>query len=262
MKERILVTGGTGTLGREVVRRLIDGGHTVRATSRSLRSDESCEWVAMDLLAGTGVAEAVADVGVIVHCATAVNRSKEIRIVETLVEAARRAGSPHLVYISIVGVDRVPLGYYQGKYAAEQIIEQSGLPYTIVRATQFHDLIRAMLAATAKFPVMAVPAVPDQPIDVRVVADRLVELALEAPAGRVPDIGGPEVRDLRDLAHVYLAATGRRRLLLPIVLPGKTFRAYRQGGHLAPENAVGGATFEQFLAEHSGLSSVSYRSAE
>lgn len=261
--EPILVTGGTGLLGRLVVARLVADGCPVRVMSRRPRpqSDdrEGVEWATADLTSGQGVDAAVAGVGSIVHCATALSGRREPELARTLVEAARRAGSPHLVYISIVGVDQVPFGYYRGKSAAEQLIERSGVPFTIQRATQFHDLLRTIFAYAAKSPVMPVPDLPFQPVDAGEVAARLARLARERPGGRVADLGGPQVRDARALARAYLTATGRRRLLLPLRLPGAAFAAYRRGGHLAREHAEGEVTFEAYLAARTRLGSASYR---
>jgi uncharacterized protein YbjT (DUF2867 family) len=260
--ELIAVTGGTGALGRVVVDRLVDAGSGVRVVSRGPRpADDNAqyEWASADLHSGRGADEALANAGVIVHCATAFGRGKEPDLAGKVIDTAKRAGSPHLVYVSIVGVDRVPLGYYQGKLAAERLIEQSGLPHTILRATQFHDLLRVLFAGAAKVPAMPVPELRFQPIDVRDVAARLAELALGDPLGRAPDIGGPQVRDATDLARAYLLATGRRRPVLPVRLPGAVFRSYRRGGHLTPEHATGEITFEQYLAEHPDPRGVSYR---
>jgi uncharacterized protein YbjT (DUF2867 family) len=262
MDRTILVTGGTGVLGRVVVTRLIDAKRPTRVMSRRARRSEDnapYEWATADLESDRGVDDALTGVGVIVHCATTMNGRKDVEGVKTLVAAARRSDSPHLVYISIVGVDKVPLGYYRGKFAAERIVEESGLPYTILRATQFHDLLRVMFAATAKLPVMFVPDTRFQPIDIGDVADQVVELATGPPIGRAPDIAGPQIREANDLARAYLRAVGRRRPIVPIRLPGKTFRALRQGEHLAPERAIGKVTFEEYLAVQSDSASTSYR---
>jgi uncharacterized protein YbjT (DUF2867 family) len=119
----------------------------------------------------------------------------------------------------------------------------------VLRATQFHDLIAALLRMLAKQPVLAVPSLSFQPVDVREVGERLASLALGQPAGRAPDFGGPQVRPLPDLARSYLAIAGKRRPILPVRLPGRVFRAYRAGSHLAPEHADGTVTFEQYLTE-------------
>ncbi|MFD5058205.1 SDR family oxidoreductase [Streptomyces sp. NPDC058394] len=239
----ILVTGGTGTLGREVTDRLRTEGHEVRVLSR--RSQP----YAVDLRDGTGLGAAVDGVDTIVHCATQ-PRGGDDTAAGHLIEAAKRAGVPHLVHVSIVGVDRVPLGYYRVKRQVEQMVEDSGLGWTILRSTQFHDLVLRVLAAAARLPVMPLPAgVRLQSIDTGEVADRLAELAVAGPAGRVPEMGGPEVRELPELARAYLRATGKRRPLVSVPLAGRAYAGYRRGGHLTPRRAVGKATFEEFLTE-------------
>jgi uncharacterized protein YbjT (DUF2867 family) len=152
------------------------------------------------------------------------------------------------VYISIVGVDRVPVGYYRAKLAVERLIEDSGLPWTILRATQFHELILRGCELLARLPVLLVPAASFQPVSSGEVATRLARLAGQPPAGRVPDMGGPQVRTSRDLAGRYLRASGRRRRVLPVWLPGRAFTGLRRGGLLAPGHATGTITFDEFLA--------------
>ncbi|MEU6394435.1 NAD(P)H-binding protein [Streptomyces sp. NPDC046939] len=239
----ILVTGGTGTLGRLVAERLRGDGHEVRVLSRK------AEPYAVDLReGGPALDRAVDGADVIVHCASS-PRGGDEEAARNLIAAARRAGVPHLVYISIVGVDRVPFGYYKAKLAVERLIEESGLGWTVLRTTQFHEFVHDILRTFAKSPVMPLPAgLDDQPIEVSEVAGRLAELAVGPPAGRVPVMGGPEVRTFRDLARAYLRAEGRRRAVVSVPLAGKTYRAFRAGGHLAPEQAVGKGTFEEFLA--------------
>ncbi|MFI8349695.1 SDR family oxidoreductase [Streptomyces sp. NPDC085596] len=243
----ILVTGGTGTLGRLVAEKLRADGHEVRVLSRH------SEPYAVDLRAGGPALDAaLAGVERVVHCASSPGGGDE-KAAERLTRAARRAGVAHLVYISIVGVDRVPLPYYRAKLAVERRIEESGLGWTVLRTTQFHDLMVTFLGKLTAPPLALLPAgLADQPVEVAEVADRLAELALAAPAGRVPDIGGPEVRSVPSLARAYLHATGRRRRLLEVPLAGRTYGAFRAGGHLAPEQAVGKGTFEEYLARRFG----------
>jgi uncharacterized protein YbjT (DUF2867 family) len=249
MTSPVLVTGGTGTLGRLVVRRLTDAGRSVRVLSRRDRAaGDGTLPVTGDLLTGEGVAGAVAGVDVIVHCAS--GNKGDAEATRNLVRAAARAGGePHVVYVSIVGVDRVPYGYLRGKLDAERIVADSGLPWTILRATQFFDLILSGARKAAWLPVVPVPAgFLVRPVDADEVAARLVELALGEPAGRVPDLGGPEALTAADLIRRYLRATGRRRAVIAVRLPGTA--RIRAGGLVpsGPGSALGRRTWEQFLA--------------
>ncbi len=237
----VLVTGATGTVGRVLVERLRADGRTVRALSRS----SGPELVTGDLASGAGIDRAVAGVGTIVHLATT-NRD-DSGIARTLVRAARAAGHPHLIVLSIVGIDRIPFPYYRGKLAAEAVVTESGVPHTILRSTQFHTLIEKVLRAQRLSPVLFGPAFRVQPIDVREVVTRLVGLAGGAPRGRVDDIGGPEVRTFRSLADAYRVAAGSRRAVIPLRLPGATFRAFRSGANLVPGEPFGTITFERYL---------------
>jgi uncharacterized protein YbjT (DUF2867 family) len=246
----ILVTGGTGRLGAAVVARLGPAGRIAsRRTAVGLYT--------VDYRTGAGFDAALDGVSAIVHCATSFRN--EARLAEQVVSAARQNGSPHLVYVSIVGIDQISLGYYRGKLAGERIVQQSGLPYTIQRATQFHDLIRVLLAGLSYSPIMPVPAIPFQPVDADEVADRLADLARSRPIGRAPDIAGPEVLTFPELARIYLRATRRHRLIAPIRLPGHTFAAFRHGRHLNAESTAGQTTFADYLAAQPDQKTLSYR---
>ncbi|MER5431545.1 NAD(P)H-binding protein [Streptomyces sp. NPDC002588] len=242
----ILVTGGTGTLGRLVAERLRADGHEVRVLSRHSRP------YGVDLReGGPALDAAMAGTDTVVHCAST-PRGGDERAAENLIAAARGAEVRHLVFISIVGVDRVPFGYYRTKLAVENLVEESGLGWTVLRATQFHDLLLRLFEGLAKVPVMVLPAgVRDQPVEVAEVADRLAELAGGAPAGRAEDMAGPEVRTFESLARAFLRASGRRRAVVHVPLWGAAYRGFRAGGHLAPERAVGKRTFEEYLAARS-----------
>ena len=259
MTSPILVTGGTGTLGRLVVRRLRDAGSNVRVLSRrSHKPEDGIEFMSGDLATGEGIEAAVDGIKTIVHLAGSPKGDEDKA--RNLVRAASRAGAPHLVYISVVGAERVPVvsgvdramfGYIASKRAAEKVVEDSGLPWTTLRATQFHELLLTVAQQMAKLPVIPVPAgFRFQPIDAGEVAARLVELSLGESAGLVPDMAGPRVYGATELLRGYLRATKRRRRpIVPLPLPGKAARAFREGANLAPEQAVGHRTWEEFLTE-------------
>jgi uncharacterized protein YbjT (DUF2867 family) len=244
----ILVTGGTGTLGQLVLARLRAAGRDVRVlTRRDHRSVDGLEYVKGDLLKDQGVERAVQGARRILHLAG--GPKGDDQATRNLTRVASRADVEHLVYISVIGADRVPLGYFRSKLAAEQAVADSGLPFTTLRAAQFHDFVLTLASKMTTLPVLPVPsAIRLQPVDADEVAARLVELALAEPTGRVPDVAGPKVYELADLIRGYLRARGRHRLIVPVRLPGKAGRAYRAGENLSLDRSVGGRSWEEFLA--------------
>ncbi|HTJ39342.1 MAG TPA: NAD(P)H-binding protein [Dactylosporangium sp.] len=258
MTTPILLTGGTGTLGRLLLPLLRDAGRSVRVLTRNVPADrrDGVEYVAGDLATGAGVAAAVAGAATIVHCAGSA-KGDDVKA-RHLVDAAVRAGAKHLVYISVVGAERVPVrsaadramfGYFAAKRAAELLVAESGIPFTTLRASQFHELTLATVRQMAKLPVVPVPAgVRFQPVDGAEVAARLAELALGEPAGLVADLAGPRIYGMDELVRSYLRAAGKRRPVLRMRMGGGAYRAVRAGANLAPDRAVGRRTWEEFLA--------------
>jgi uncharacterized protein YbjT (DUF2867 family) len=257
MTSPILVTGGTGTLGRHVVRRLRDAGRDIRVLSRgSSEAEEGIRFMAGDLSTGEGIGPAVEGIGTIMHLAGGPKGDEDKA--RHLVQAALREGNSHVVYISVVGADRVPVvsgvdramfGYFASKLAAERAVASSGLPWTTLRATQFHELMLATARQMARLPVLPVPeGFRFQPVDAGEVAARLVELTLGTPAGLVPDMAGPRTYEMAALLRGYLRARDTHRPILRIRLPGIAARAFRAGANLAPDRAVGRRTWEDFLA--------------
>lgn len=248
MTSPILLTGGTGTLGRHMVPLLHGAGHKVRVLSRgSHEPGDGIEYVTGDLLTGEGIEPAIYGAETILHLAGGPKGDEEAT--RNLVRAASQAGVQHLVYISVIGADRVPLGWFRSKLGAERAIAESGVPSTTLRAAQFHDLVLTMAQKMAKLPVIPIPGgLRFQPVDSRDVAARLVELTLNEPAGLVPDLAGPRVYGMGDLIRGYLQACGKRRVLMPVRMPGNAGRAYRAGENLSLVGAdLGTRTWEEFL---------------
>ncbi|MFF0343366.1 SDR family oxidoreductase [Kribbella sp. NPDC004875] len=245
----ILVTGGTGTIGRQVVPLLQAAGGKVRVLSRHAHDrGDGVEYLAVDLLDGDGLAAAVDGVDVVLHLAGG-PKGDDIGT-RNLVQAAEQAGVGHLVHISVTAVDQLPLTYFKSKLGAEQAVRGSTVPSTVLRVAQLHDFAWNTARAMAKLPVLPTPGgVRFQPVDSRDVAQRLAELTLGEPQGLVPDLVGPKVYSLSELARDYLKATGKRRLSLPIRVPGKAGKVYRAGGNLSLTGAtVGTHTWEDFVA--------------
>ncbi|MFG1620689.1 SDR family oxidoreductase [Kribbella sp. NPDC049227] len=248
----MLVTGGTGTLGRLVVPLVVEAGWKVRVLSRHPKDvGDGVEHVAADLLQGDGIEQALNGVEVVIHLAGG-PKGDDVGT-RNLVRAAERAGVKHLVHISVTAVDQLPLTYFKSKLGAEQAVRESSVPWTVLRVAQVHDFAWNTARMMAKLPVLPIPGgVRFQPVDGRDVAARLAKLALGEPAGLVPDLVGPKVYSLGDLARDYLRTTGKHRLSMPVRVPGKAGKVYRAGGNLTLTGATTGhRTWEAFLAEQS-----------
>ncbi|WP_427893835.1 SDR family oxidoreductase [Kribbella sp. GL6] len=233
----ILVTGGTGTLGRPTVARL--QGHQVRVLSRRPGPNR----VVGDLTTGQGLA--FDGIDVVVHLATSQGKRD---VVQTRNLLAAASGVRHLIVMSIAGIDRIPLPYYRYKLEAERLVAESGVPYTVLRATQFHNLVDKVLSAQRFLPAVLAPAVTLQPIAVEEVAVRLAELVEQPPLnGRAPDIGGPERRTVVELARLWKDARSVRRAVLPVRVPGRTFGAFAAAEATVDGPAYGKITFAEYL---------------
>ncbi|MDO8615597.1 MAG: NAD(P)H-binding protein [Dehalococcoidia bacterium] len=251
----VLLTGGTGGLGSELPRRLVKAGHAVRIMSRRA-APGGAEWARADLLSGEGLEAAVRGIDAVLHCASSPRKQTwetDVGGTGRLLAACAAAATGHFFFVSIAGVDRIPLGYYKAKLAAERAVEQSGVPSSILRATQFHSLIDTFLHMFVRLPVALLPtAWKFQPIDTGEVADRIVADLARGPGGRLPDTGGPQVRTWGDLARSWLRARRKRALILPLPLPGKTAAGFRHGYNCTPEHADGKITWEQWLERRYG----------
>jgi uncharacterized protein YbjT (DUF2867 family) len=252
---RVLVTGGTGVLGREVVPRLVKAGYIVRVMSR--RDGQSnalgdVEWAKGDMRSGEGLADAVRDVDTIVHCASSpFKKTMETDVEGTrkLLSAAKAAGVSHFYYISIVGIDRINYPYYKAKLATEKVIEGGGVPWTILRATQFHPLLAdTILPMMKKGPFLLLPgSIKFQLIDPGEVADHMVATLANGPGGHIPDIGGPEVQTARQIARDWKQASGQSYVTIPIPAAGP-LSAMAKAYNCCPNNVGGKITFREWLS--------------
>ncbi len=238
---RIAVAGGTGLVGAMVVSRLAKAGHDPVVLARS---------EGVDLVAGTGLD--LTGVDVVIDATNVVTRKRAASeaffgaVTKNLLQAEKAYGIGHHVALSIVGCDRVDLGYYYGKRLQEELVQAGGVPFTILRATQFHEFAGQLLAGMPG-PVAVLPKMRMAPVAAAEVADRLVEVAVGEPQGRV-ELSGPLEEQLIDVARRLLRKQGSRRKVLPITLPGAAGRQVLAGGLLptAP-GPRGSQTFAEWL---------------
>jgi uncharacterized protein YbjT (DUF2867 family) len=272
--KRVLVVGGTGALGREVVPELLKAGYTVRLLSRQPASANrwpQVEWVQGDLAGGSGLREAVADVDTIIHAATDAggitydnvrmsaflrnavfkhDPAVDVNGTRLLLEYARAAGVEHCIYVSIVGIEHIPFAYYRHKLQAEALVRESGVPWSIARATQFYPLVDALLRLSDKWPAMTLTSdFQMQPVDQRDVARYLCSCVQQGPAGMLPNFGGPQVWALGDMARIWLDTRNEHKRILRMPLPGKTGRGIRQGKLTCPDEKRGTITWTQWVRE-------------
>lgn len=256
---RVLVTGASGRLGRAALPQLQAEGYDVRAMSRRPRPDSTgVEWVVADLATGMGIPAAVAGVDVILHLASAPYKGRDTRRVDVngtryLMVVADRVGVGHVLYPSIVGQDRIQWPYYRRKTEAEHLVTARKGGWSVIRITQFHELLDAGLNMLAKLPVLVTdPAIPVQPVDVREVAGRLLTRIADGPSGTIEEYGGPEVLTSADLIAQWQRARGRSRRTVNLRLPGRLGRAFRAGWLATDAQPRGHVTWGDYLQQTYG----------
>ena len=243
---RIAVAGGTGVVGRHVVREAAARGHQVVVLTRSSGTD---------LTKGEGLADALAGVDAVVDVVSTRTQKKQAAraffggVTSNLLAAGSAAGLGHHVVLSIVGIDVVPSGYYEGKLLQEELTAAGPVPWSILRATQFHEFAEQALGFAAVGPFSFVPRMTTQPIAAFEVAAALVDLVERGPQGRVPDLAGPEKRELVDLCRLVNQDRRLGRRVVGVRLPGAWGRGMRSGALTPSDTGPRGTwTFEKWLS--------------
>lgn len=242
---RIAVAGATGVVGRHVMAALSEAGHTSVPLARS---------EGVDLMTSTGLDRAIGDAEAVIDVSNVetIRRSKSVRFFETattnLLHAGRVAGVRHHVVLSIVGIDRVTFGYYDGKLRQEELALSGEVPATVLRATQFHEFAGQVLDRVPG-PVAVVPRQLIRPVAAAEVAAELVAIAAGEPQGLATELAGPEEHRLVDLARRIVSTRGRRRPVVDVQMPGGGGRAMASGGLLpGPGARLGKQTFDEWIA--------------
>jgi uncharacterized protein YbjT (DUF2867 family) len=245
---RVAVAGGTGVVGQYVASALLAAGHDPVILARAR---------GVDITTGSGLDAALAGVEAVIDVSNKASTRKQASIAffeagtTHLLEAGARAGVRHHVILSIVGIDLVDFGYYFGKRRQEELALACGRPVSILRATQFHEFAGQLLDRGSG-PIAVMPRMLIQPVAAREVADALVGLVAGPPVGRAPDLAGPEIRQLTDLARAVLTARGSKKLLLKLRLPGAVGKAMVSGALLPKgDGPCGRQTFGEWLAASS-----------
>jgi uncharacterized protein YbjT (DUF2867 family) len=243
---RIAVAGGTGVVGRHVVAVARERGHDVVVLARA---------EGVDLTTGSGLAERLRGVDAVVDTTSiATQRRKRAEaffggVTRHLLDAEVHAGVGHHVVLSIVGIDGVDTGYYAGKRLQERMVADGPVPWSLLRATQFHEFAEQALGFVRVGPFSLVPRMLSQPVAAREVGEALVDLVESGPAGRVPDLAGPEQLQMVDLARRVATAHSPRRRVVPVRVPGAAGRSMGSGVLTpATDGPRGRTTFDQWLA--------------
>ncbi|MDO9455543.1 SDR family oxidoreductase [Nocardioides sp.] len=242
---RIAVAGATGVVGRHVVDVATERGHDVVPLARS---------VGVDLTTGAGLVARLSGVDAVVDVTSVPTQDREESeaffgaVTRSLVAAESTAGVGHHVALSIVGIDDVPSGYYAGKRLQERLLAEGDQPWSVLRATQFHEFAEQVLHFVTVGPVSVVPRMTSQPVAAREVGEALVDLVEAGPSGRAPDLAGPEVLPMHRLARRVSRARGLGRLVVAVPVPGAAGRGMRDGS-LTPGDAGvrGRTTFDAWL---------------
>jgi len=244
---KIAIAGGTGTVGRHAVDAARERGHEVVVLTRSN---------GIDLMSGAGLDDVLDGVGAVIDASNLSSTSSKAAtrffttVTANLLAAEEAAGVPHHVALSIVGIDRAPYGYYAAKLAQEQAVEAGPVPWTILRAMQFHEFAGQLLEGLTVAGVHLAPRARTQPVSAAEVGARLAELAQASAAGHAPELAGPREERLEDMIRRLAEATGVRGPVIPVSLPMTQFRAMRRGDTLpGPGATLGRQTFDEWLVE-------------
>lgn len=250
--QKIVVTGGTGTLGRQVVNQLLTRNCEVYVLSSRENPivPDKVKVMKGNLVTGEGL-QNLQDANVIIHCASNPKdpQSTDIAGTGNLLRVLDRAQLRHFINVSIVGVDKTDYPYYRVKTEVENLVSKSGIPFTTLRAAQFHDLVLNMIRS---FEInngnILVPAgMKFQSIDVNEVALRLAELAEEQPSGLLPDMGGPEVLTIEEMVKIWLAISEEKLSIKTEALESPRYDLFRSGVNLCPDHKYGSNTWGKFL---------------
>jgi uncharacterized protein YbjT (DUF2867 family) len=247
---KVLITGATGQLGLALLKQLKNTDYQVKITSRRKPQNiNQFEWVYSDFSTGEGLKDAITDIDVIIHAATSpMKNSKNVDVLGfgKFLDMTRQI--KHFIYPSIVGIEDIPMKYYKYKYQAEELLKNSSVPHTIIRATQFHSFIENSLLSKPLFKKYFVPGdFKFQTVDTSEFAAHLIQLIGDVPKGKTDDFGGPEILTLREMAELKIKVNNESNKVANLSFPGKLYRAFLKGKNTNEQQKSGKITFEEYL---------------
>jgi len=242
---KLVIAGATGTVGHHVREAALSRGHGVVALSRSS---------GQDVVTGAGIADAIVGADAVIDVTSnMVLNARKARAFFTaatrnLLAAEEKTGVTHHIALSIVGIDDIDASYYAGKLAQEREVTSGPVPWSLLRAAQFHEFAEQILRTTAMGPLVAAPKTLMRPVAAREVGEHLVDLAEAGPSGRVQDLVGPQDEQLADLIRRMLAFDGINRRVVELSLPGSYWRGLASGALRGSTTAARGrTTFDEWL---------------
>ncbi|MEZ4772716.1 MAG: SDR family oxidoreductase [Bacteroidia bacterium] len=255
--KKVLVTGGTGLLGRELVS-FFENNHVpyvIGSRNQPANDILKTHWKKLDLATGEGLSECLENIDTIFHLASATrpfNPATDVEGTRKMLEAGKLSGVNHIIYVSIVGIDKLPISYYKIKIAAEQVIKDAGVDYTILRSTQFHTFLNTTIKKALKYPVAFMPkAIKYQPVGLIFVVDKLMDIYENGPINDTLEIGGPEVITMGEAAAQWLKAHNKKRWIInvPITLAGKLGKNLAEGGLTTSAIVKHSQTWAEYLEQ-------------
>jgi uncharacterized protein YbjT (DUF2867 family) len=246
---KVLVTGATGQLGLALLNQLKDTDYQIKITSRRKPENVYFNWVYCDFLTGEGIEEAVNDVDVVIHAATSPRKNSDIIDVSGLKKFLDFSQDiQHFIYPSIVGIEDIPMKYYRNKYQAEELLNNSSVPHSIVRATQFHSFVENLFLTKPLLKRYLVPGdIKFQSVHVDDYAAHLIKIISVGPQGKTADFGGPEILTLREMTEMKIKVNNESKKVFNLSFPGKLYKSFLEGKNTNEHQKVGKITFEEYL---------------
>ncbi|CAF4527044.1 unnamed protein product [Rotaria sp. Silwood1] len=263
---KVLIVGGTGPVGQTLSKLFLSSQTPFLIGSRNpisinnendnVASQSTSNWIHMDLTKNEGINKSIDDdVDTILYLASLPQATTndgqpiDITLTKNLLNSIQKKNIKHLVYLSIVGVDKMPFSYYKGKLECERLIKESGIPYTILRATQFHSLVEDFANYLLNYPMDTISKVAKiQPIQIEAVAMELAKIVKEPPLNSTYDIGGRKIYTMKEIADSLLEARPEKKPTVNMPIIDEILNGFAEGYNTCDNISLNSNTWEEYLA--------------